>query len=231
MQKEIEMETKAELMVGHYQKTYELTFGLWKERNRLFLILLAVIGVATLLAFRAPGTDSLFVSFVAKALGITDSTRIVELHKTFPFGLLQGILLFVVFYLMVNLHHRALSVLRNYHYLGALEREIRESLCLGESTIAFTREGTFYWQHRGYLRDLVKWIYIVLLGVLLLSFLVAVLVGDVRGKNIPLAVVDAIAAIPTLVFFFAYAWLSLDLDAPGAQQNEPDVESGDKTGS
>jgi hypothetical protein len=40
--------------------------------------------------------------FAKKALGGTDVNRIDELRKSFPFGLLQFILLFAVFYLKEN---------------------------------------------------------------------------------------------------------------------------------
>ena len=42
-----------ELLTEHYQKTYELTYNLWKQRNKTFLVLLGVIGAATLLTFGA----------------------------------------------------------------------------------------------------------------------------------------------------------------------------------
>lgn len=136
-------------LVKHYDKTYDLTYKLWEQRNRLFLILVGVIGAATLLTYRAPETDSLLVDLVAKSVGVSDNEKRVEQLRTgFPFAVLQSILLLVIFYLMVNLFHRALYVLRNYAYLGALEVEIRNDLKVNEGSIAFTRESTFYWDKR-----------------------------------------------------------------------------------
>jgi hypothetical protein len=63
-----------------------------------------------------------------------------------------------VFYLTVNLYHRALYVLRNYRYLGKLEEEIREQLKISAESVAFTRESTFYWGDRGALLGAVKWV-------------------------------------------------------------------------
>ncbi len=51
--------------------------------------------------------------------------------------MLQGIGLFVVFYLMVNLFQRATAVLRNYAYLGELESEIRSLLGYGPQAVPF----------------------------------------------------------------------------------------------
>lgn len=205
--------TPAEALVEHYQKTYELTYEMWRQRNRTFLLLLGVIGVATLLTFRAPEANSLLVDLIRKLLDVSDPARIDELRKSFPFGLLQSILLIAVFYLMVNLYHRALYVLRNYSYLSKVEQEIRQELGLAGGTVSFTRESTFYWGGRhGSLLGLVKWVYIAFLGLLLVAFLGGRIVDDFRLGNKPLAVIDVIIAMPTLLFFLAYAKSSIFLD-------------------
>ena len=49
---EVNAKTTAQLLAEHYQKTYELTYEFWKQRNRTFILLIGVIGVATLLTFR-----------------------------------------------------------------------------------------------------------------------------------------------------------------------------------
>lgn len=86
---------------------------MWKQRNRTLLLLLAVIVWATLLTFRAPQANSLLVDLIRKLLDESAPTRIYEFRKSFPFGLLQSILLIAVFYPMVNLYHRAFPVRRN----------------------------------------------------------------------------------------------------------------------
>jgi hypothetical protein len=84
------MKNNAEILAEHYQKTYELTYELWKQRNQTFLILLAVIGATTLLTFGATQTNPLLVRWLAKVLDVTDEQDIQELGKSFPFGLLQS---------------------------------------------------------------------------------------------------------------------------------------------
>jgi hypothetical protein len=206
--------TKA--LVEHYQKTYELTYNLWRQRNRTFLILLGVIGGATLLTFRIPDTEPFLVDVIAKLIGITDDARIGQLRAGFPFGLIQSIILAVVFYLVVNLYHRAGYVLRNYKYLAGLEREIRDRLRLGPNTVGFTRESTFYWSDRSPLGGAVKWTYIGLLGIVLLAFLVGRAVEDFGDGNIVLALADVGMAIPTLVFYAEYARISVTQDSAEA---------------
>ena len=205
--------TAAEALVGHYQQTYELTYEMWKQRNRIFLLLLAVISVATILTFRAPQADSLLLDLIRKLLDVSDPARIGELRTSFPFGLLQSVLLVAVFYLMVNLYHRALYVLRNYSYLSRLEVEIRQQLNLPKASVAFTRESTFYWKGRESTRlGFVKWVYIAFLGALLVAFLFGRIVDDFRLRNHVLAFIDILIATPTLFFFFAYAKSSAVLD-------------------
>jgi len=207
------MAEKLELLVEHYQKTYELTYELWLQRNRIFLLLLAVAGVATILTYRPADAYPLLVAWLAKLLGIEDKARVTALQDSFPFTLLHGILLVVVFYLMVNLCHRALYVLRNYAYLGALEREIRESLNLTRDSVGFTRESDFYWSQRPWLLSTVKWVYVVLLGGFLGVFLWGRFSADRTGGNKQLVIVDILVSIPIAFYFFGYAWYTLRLDS------------------
>jgi hypothetical protein len=202
----------AELMIEHYQKTYETTFELWSQRNRIFLALLGIITIATVLAFRTTETTPVFIYLIAKTLGVGESAKIDELRNSFPFSLLQSILLIVVFYLMVNLYHRSLSVLRYYSYLAALEKEIRQNLNLPDGTIAFTREGEFYWERRRFLQGTVKWMYTGLLGGLLLAFLVSKVWDEFQIGSKVFGVIESLIALCTLTYYGAYVSASKTLD-------------------
>jgi small-conductance mechanosensitive channel len=197
---------KAELLVQHYQDTYQLTYQLWQQRNRLFLFLLGIVALASLLTY-APETNSIFLSWIGKVVGISDKKALIA---SVPFALLQAAFLAVVFYLMVNLFHRALYILRNYRYLGALETEIRTTLQLNESDLAFTRESSFYWSDRPWVLGTVKYVYIVFLGVLMLAFLGGRIHTD--WGNWLLIIVDIGLAVPTLGYFFAFSYYSIGLD-------------------
>ncbi len=218
----INMSDAADILAKHYQKTFELTYEIWKQRNRTFLVLVAVIGAGTLLTFRAAQANPLLVYWIAKLLGLTDKDSIAALGKSFPFGLLQSLLFIVVFYLMVNLYHRALYVLRNYRYLAALEREIRGRLGLEAASFSFTRESSFYWSDRPPLLGAVKWFYIVLVGALLLSFLGGRIYADFRARNHVLAFVELAISIPTIMFFVAYARSSVSMDTTEEISRSPE---------
>jgi hypothetical protein len=218
------LENDAKHVIDHYQKTYELTFSLWEGRNNIFLTLLGLVGVATLVAFPALGTRSIVFLYLGHSIGLKE-TELLVLQNGFPFGLLQAIFLFLILYLTVNLYHRARYVLRNYAYLSALETEIRQMLGLGEGAAAFTRESTFYWGHRDTLSGAVKYVYIVLLGGLLLSLLFTLIVSDWRSGNLLLSVVDMTFAVPTLTFLYGFAISSVSMDRKHATDSESQAAS------
>jgi hypothetical protein len=198
------------VLAEHYQKTFELTLMTWEKRNRTFLLLLGVVGVATLLTFNVPQAQPLLADLVMKALDISDTNRATELRSSFPYGLIQSILLMVVMYLMLLLYHRTATIQRFYKYLALLENDIRDALAMTGTPTSFTRESSFYQMHKPVLGRFVAVSYAGMLGLLLVSFLGFRIVGDVSTGNLWVATVDIMLAIPTLVFFYGYArssWL------------------------
>jgi hypothetical protein len=165
-----------------------------------------VVALASLLTY-APQTNPILLSWLGKVVGIKNQAKLTE---SIPFALMQAVFLAVVFYLMVNLFHRALYILRNYRYLGHLESEIRAALKLNDSDHSFTRESRFYWSDRSWVLGTVKFVYVVFLGVLLLAFLGGRLYADWR--NWLLVAVDLGLAIPTFGYFLAFSYYSVGLD-------------------
>lgn len=217
------MESTANCLIDHYQKTYELTYALWKGRNNTFLVLLAAVGVAALVTFPALGSRSVLFLYLGHSLGL-EQKDLSALQNGFPFGLLQAIFLFVIFYLTVNLYHRARYVLRNYAYLSALEREIRQQLALPEATVAFTRESTFYWGNRDLFSGAVKYVYIILLSCLIVSFVLGTVIEDWSRHHWLLTAVDVLFAIPTLAFLIAYGHASISMDTKEAIAPKPEAK-------
>ena len=157
-------------LIEHYHKTSDLTQTLWEQRNQTFLLLILALGAASLLSFDPKFTNDLLTVVAPRALGIVDTKHLADIKAGFPYAVVHAALLVLVFYFMANLYHRTVGVMRSYDYLGALEKEIRTSLQLADGSIAFSREGNYYWNHRPPLMRLVKYMYIVIIGVLLVSF-------------------------------------------------------------
>ena len=224
------------LLAEHYQKTYELTLAMWEQRNRTFLILLVAVGVATLLTFNVTEAQPLLADLIANTFGVEDGRR-AQLRDSFPYGLIQSILLMVVLYLMVILYHRTAYIVRSYQYLSAVEDDIRAGLHGWEELKSFTREGEFYKRHKPTLSWLVAIAYVGMLGLLLAAFLGMRIYTDLTQAPAGYAVVDIFLAVPTLLFFGAYAWESgavlVVLQPLGLMKNRkpwPDVGARDTRG-
>ena len=101
---------------------------------------------------------------------------------------------------------------RYYLYLGAMEDEIRKTLELPRESIAFTREGKFYWGGRTVAQDISKWLYVIVLTITLLPFSVLKALGDLELKNIMFTLVDIVVSLMTLIYLFEYARSALQLD-------------------
>jgi hypothetical protein len=202
------MRPGTELLADHYQKTFELTLTVWEQRNRTFLMLLGVVGAATLLTFNVSQTQPLLVDVISTLLGIDDAARRAELRTSFPYGLIQSILLMVVLYLMLILYHRTTAILRNYHYLAALEDELRQGLELSPSSVSFTREGRFYAKDKVPMGATIGLTYVLMLFFLLIPFLWMRIYTDFASGRYWFGVMDSVLAVPILFFYGAYAFSS-----------------------
>jgi hypothetical protein len=202
------MQDSAEIVADHYQKTYELTLQMWEQRNTTLLQLLAVVGVASLLTFNVPQAQPLLVDLIAKLVGMSDEGARQELRRSFPYGLIQTILLTVILYLTAVLYHRTAFIRRCYAYLAAMEAELRDGLGLAPDSVAFTRESAFYGRHRAGLGRFVSGTYVVMLGLLLLAFLCGHILADFSASNVLFGLADVALAVPIVVLFVAYALLT-----------------------
>lgn len=197
--------SNGQILADHYQKTFELTLTTWEKRNQTFLLLLAVVGVATLLTFKVSQAEPLLVDLIVKLLDIKEEVRYDELRRSFPYGLIQSILLMVIMYLTLILYHRTATIQRFYRYLAKLETELRSELALPATAVTFTRESTFYSEHKPTLGRFVAMSYIALLGCLLVTFLGLRIFSDFTSGNIVVAIADLLLAVPTAIFFYGYA--------------------------
>jgi hypothetical protein len=107
-----------------------------------------VVGVAAALTFDIQETQPFLIDVIAKFAGITDQARLNELRKSFPYNLIQTILMMIILYLMVILYHRTSFIRRCYAYLDAIEPELKSGLGLDPVAVAFTREGSFYHRYK-----------------------------------------------------------------------------------
>jgi hypothetical protein len=93
--------------------------------------------------------------------------------------------------------------------LAAIETELRGALGLTSENVSFTRESIFYKAHRPALSKAIGATYVLMLGLLLLAFLGARVYADFKSFQIYFGIVDLLLAVPTLLFFRAYAIASV----------------------
>lgn len=203
-----------EVLADHYQKTFEVAYDYWKERNKLFVILVLTAGMGLLLLMHVPTADSLLVAAIVKFLNITDQTIKDDLLQKFPFNILLSGVLVVMFYLMQRLYSTNLSVMRTFMYLGALETEVRKHLGLPTGSISFTREGSFYWGRRSRIQAMSKYYYVVVLFIILVPFIGFKLNADLESPNLLVTTVDIVVSIMAVLYWWAYARSSFRLDVP-----------------
>jgi hypothetical protein len=87
----------------------------------------------------------------------------------------------------------------------SVKSDIRRALELTEASTSFTRESSFYEEHKPVLGKFVAASYILMLGALLVAFLGFRIYSDFVSGNIGVTVVDILLAIPTIIFFIGYA--------------------------
>ena len=210
-----------EVLANHYQKTFEVAYEYWQERNKLFVILVLTTGMGLLLLLRVPEANSLLVDAIAKFLGVTDMQRIQQLYANFPFDVLLSGVLVVMFYLMQRLYSTNLSVMRTFMYLGALETEVRKYLGLPTGSISFTREGSFYWGRRSRIQAMSKYYYVVVLFIILVPFIGFKLIADLESPSLLVITVDVVVSIMAVLYWWAYARSSFQLDVPKITAEQP----------
>ncbi len=208
-----------DVLAEHYQKTFEVAYDSWKERNKLFVYLVLVAGLGLMLLLRVPTADDLLVDAIAKFLNITDPLRKAELQNGFPFDILLSAILVTMFYFMQRLYSTNLSVMRTYMYLGALEKEIRESLRLPANSVSFTREGSFYWGKRTKMQFMSKYYYTIVLFIILIPFIVFKVIADFQAQNFSVLLVDTTVSLMTILYWWEYAQASFRMDVPKMDKN------------
>lgn len=213
-----------EVIANHYQKTYEVAYENWKERNKIFIFLVLTAIVGLLLLQRGDLVNELFVKYVQKYFELKlpdDETLIDAISRTVPFSLMQSGILVAMFYFMQRLHATNLTVMRTYKYLSILENEIQPYLGLPGKSGSFTRESKFYWNNRVFMQTMSKWSYVVVLFVLLIPFMVFKLASDFGVAPITITAVDTIVSALTFAYWVDYARSAFKLDKdPAADQKK-----------
>jgi hypothetical protein len=217
---------RAQVLADHYHHAAEQASERWQERNRQFLALVAVLALAVLLTANPGGTDSFFLALVAKLAGVKEDD-IDRLRESFPYVVLHGLLVVLVFYFMTDVSRLNANIIRNYEYLRGLEPDLRDELGLHLDHTAFSKETAFYDSFRVKGSGAVKYAYVLIVGGMLAFFLLFRVTSDLPADGFTMAqpvtwqavaqwltkhfllMVDLVVGGMTVLMYLAYAWLSL----------------------
>lgn len=185
----IEPKDKADLLLNHYNDTFEYLWKHWLVRNRLFFYLLVLL---FLMAVEVASRDSL-TSLVTAYLSGKLKTGSAP-PPVIQFEIISSASWFALLCLVIHYFQRSIQVDRQYQYLSDLE----ERLCglLGERAIY--REGLAYMSSRGRLKNdapppdderplFLKWIgaiYTVLFPLILILLVALKLLWESRRMGI-----------------------------------------------
>jgi hypothetical protein len=217
---------RAKVLADHYHRAAEQASVRWQERNRQFLFLVGVLALAVLLTANASATDSFLITILAKLAGVPEA-QIDKLRESFPYVVLHGLLVVLVFYFMTDVYRLNANIIRNYEYLRGLERDLRDELRLAPAQVAFSKETDFYDTFKVAGNGVIKFAYVLLVGGMLAFFLVFRITSDWPANGFGLAqlgswqtftpwlerhmllLVDFVVGGMTVLMYLAYAWLSI----------------------
>ena len=212
---------RAVVLAAHYQHVAEMSYRLWEERNRRFLHLMAVVALAVLLTYDAQTIVQVGLKTLEKSYGLPLPERVAE---SLPYVVLHGLLLAFVFYLMTDVYRLTSNIMSNTEYRKGLEKDLRGVLCLTDSQSSYSYESRYRSWNQSGLKRVVGWIYVLLLGAMLVLFLVFRLTSDWPANGFDpaaaaswkdllrqhfLLIADVVVGGATLLMYAGYAWLSL----------------------
>jgi hypothetical protein len=184
-----------------------------------------VLALAVLLTANPSDTDSLLIGLLAKLAGVGEN-EVQKLKESFPYVVLHGLLVVLVFFFMTDVFRLNANIICNYAYVRSLERDIRRELGLAASHAAFTKESAFYDEYRIPWNWTVKFAYALIVGGMLALFLTFRITSDWPSSGIDgtqfgspqaaaiwfrkhfLLLVDIIVGGLTVLMYVRYARLS-----------------------
>lgn len=195
---------RIEVLLSHYNTSFDSVLRVWSQRNRLFLWLLVLLTTETFFTFNPVAARAVVLGLFKK---FTDAD-VKQLDETLDFGFVNLLGYAIWLYLTINLYQRSVYVSTYYGYLDRLER--RMNALLGSDDV--TREGEFYRRSRKPLHSNVgffyTWIFHVLMGLVLAYKLVVDWPGEVAARPVVLYLLQWVFSSAILWYATQYlCWL------------------------
>lgn len=202
--------TKLEVYFNEYNAMRSHTYTLWEKRNKIFLILILIVGLSVLFTFNIAESKPLILDMLAKILTIDDPKHIKKLNSSLFYSFIQSLFMATILFTMMILYNRTAKIRFNYKYLSEIESDIKKASDLPDDSIIFTLESEFYKNNYPKFSFFLGIIFILFLGILLLPFL-GVRLYNVWYINFDLVtgIIDTLLSILIIILYVAYAYTSL----------------------
>lgn len=144
----VRKEKQAELLLDHYNDTFQHILYHWRVRNRLFMFILTLM---TLIAveINQPGLLGKWAnSFIAKSTGleIPSPGGVAMDYDGLGLDVIHSAMWFLLLCLVVGYYQRSVHVDRQYRYIEGVEKKLCD---LARDPLFVTREGIAYWSQTG----------------------------------------------------------------------------------
>jgi hypothetical protein len=216
-------EKRADLLMVHYNETFQHILFHWKIRNRLFLFILVLLAIFVLDAAK-PGSIAALANAVLTKVSSPEVTVINSPEPTtsqewLDFSAIGSLTWFILLCLLIQYYQRSMHVSRQYTYIAKVE----EQLCALMGADYVTREGKAYLSRTGayqsesddarplFLRtvgSIYVYLFPLLLTGLVLWKIVHELCFDLRGAFGLSHVLDIVSACAILFYNMMYVrWI------------------------
>lgn len=160
-------EKNLELLAAHYNDSYSIIKTREEQRDRLFLIAVAVVGF---LAFTI-----VFPSTLQGLLKEFELTGVKMQIANVPIAILTSLAWTLLLIFLLRYYQSVVTIDRQYKYLHDLENQIAPEF--GENNI-FHREGKAYKEEKSLLTHWIEFLYTIVLPVILVAVLIGLLLQE-----------------------------------------------------
>ena len=157
---------RQELLYDHYKDTCELQRSSLTSRNKLFAVVVVLIGVLLLLAYRPDTIGGVFVAFIKRKYGADVASSL---------GILQSLIWAAILYTSVRYYQVSIYIERTYNYIHSLEKRIST-----EIEDEFNREGDSYLNNYPRCSDAINFLYKWMFPILYILALLIKIISEAK---------------------------------------------------
>ena len=160
------------LLIEHYNESFKLLQDKLKERNRIFVYLLFVLGIILFQIYTPQEALNMVSQFISQRMGLSAQIDLL---------FIESIIWFILLAVTLRYFQIVVYIERQYKYIHKLENEIKPSF----NHQAFTREGLSYLKIYPRFLNWVYFLYAVFFPILLVFIIISKIICEfiILGTN------------------------------------------------